>query len=176
MDVPLNLPAVTWYLLAGPTGAGKTTAARAMAEKLGAVRFSIDEWMSTLYWMDCPEKNDYPWAIERVRRCEEQIATVAVALKQQHVSVVLDLGFSSRGQRLAWCERARIAGIVSEVEVIDPGAEVRWQRVVERNAEQSGTFSFAVTRAMFDAMELLWEPVDAEEQAAFGAIRDVPPL
>jgi hypothetical protein len=29
---------------------------------------------------------------------------------------------------------------------------------------QSGTFSLAATREMFDAMELLWEPVDAEER------------
>ena len=47
-----------------------------------------------------------------------------------------------------------------------------WQRVCERNEGASETYSFAVTREMFDAMERLWEPVDTEERAAFEAARD----
>jgi predicted kinase len=164
-------PVVRWYLIAGPTGAGKTTVAREKASG-GCVRFSIDEWMSNLYWMDCPQKDDYPWAIERVRRCEEQIAVVAVQLAAVGVHVVLDLGFSSREQRLTWYERARAAVAIPELEVVNPPAEVRWQRVLERNAAQSGTFSFTVTREMFDAMEMLWEPVDAAERAALETARD----
>jgi len=128
--------------------------------------------MSNLYWMDCPQKNDYQWAIERVRRCEEQIAAMAVQLADTGSGVALDLGFSSRQQRLAWCERARVAGAIPQLEVVNPPAEVRWQRVVERNAAQNGTFSFAVTREMFEAMEKLWEPVDREESASFDAVRD----
>ena len=59
-----------WHLVAGSTGAGKSTAAREIAERVGGVRFSIDAWMNALYWMDCPEKNDFPWALEREGRCE----------------------------------------------------------------------------------------------------------
>jgi predicted kinase len=165
-------PPSRWYLIAGPTGAGKTTITREKASG-SCVRFSIDEWMSNLYWMDCPQKEDYPWAIERVRRCEEQIAAVAVQLASIGVHAALDLGFSSRKQRLAWCERARAAGAIPQLEVVNPSAEVRWQRVLKRNAAQSGTFSFAVTREMFDAMEKLWEPVDAEERAAFVAAQAI---
>jgi hypothetical protein len=73
---------------------------------------------------------------------------------------------------LAWCERAKIAGVIPELEVIHPPADVRWKRVVERNAAQSGTYSFAVTREMFEAMDRLWEPVDAEERASLEAVRD----
>ncbi len=40
------------HLIAGSTGAGKTTYARALAEQVGGVRFSIDEWMTALFWMD----------------------------------------------------------------------------------------------------------------------------
>jgi predicted kinase len=40
-----------WHLVAGSTGAGKSTAAREIAERVGGVRFSMDEWMNALYWM-----------------------------------------------------------------------------------------------------------------------------
>ncbi len=162
-----NLP-VRWRLIAGSTGAGKSTLARALVERTGGVRFAIDEWMKALYWMDCPEKNDYPWAIERVGRCEAQIAAVAVELARVGVDAVLDLGFTTRAQRMAWLERARAAGVGVELHVLDVAAEVRWERVCERNAGASATYSFGVTREMFEAMEAMWELPDAEELAAFG--------
>ncbi|MFN9580481.1 MAG: AAA family ATPase, partial [Novosphingobium sp.] len=57
-------------LIVGSTGAGKTTYARRLAEELGGVRFSIDEWMMTLFWADSPQPIEFQWTIERVRRCE----------------------------------------------------------------------------------------------------------
>ena len=41
-------------LVVGCTGAGKTTYARQLAAELGAVRFSIDEWMMALFGPDVP--------------------------------------------------------------------------------------------------------------------------
>ena len=38
------------HLICGSTGAGKTTYALELAERIGAVRFSIDEWMTALFW------------------------------------------------------------------------------------------------------------------------------
>jgi predicted kinase len=157
-----------WYLVAGSTGAGKSTAAREIAERMSGVRFSIDEWMNALYWMDCPEKNDMPWALERVARCEAQIAAVAGALAQAGVSSVLDLGFTQRAQRMAWLERARVAGVECVLHVLEVDAEVRWARVCERNQGESATYSFAVTRGMFDAMEKRWELPRVEELQMFG--------
>src|SRR5689334_16988583 len=42
------------HLICGSTGAGKTTYARRLADEIGAVVFSIDEWMAALFWMDAP--------------------------------------------------------------------------------------------------------------------------
>jgi predicted kinase len=153
--------------VAGGTGAGKSTAAREIAERVGGVRFSIDEWMNALYWMDCPEKNDLGWALERVARCEAQIAAVAGELAGVGVSSVLDLGFTQRAQRREWLERARAAGVACALEVLDVDAEVRWGRVCERNLGASGTFSFVVTREMFEFMEARWEAVGDEERGEF---------
>jgi predicted kinase len=158
----------TWHLVAGSTGAGKSTAAREIAERVGGVRFSIDEWMKALYWMDCPEKNDLPWALERVARCEAQIAAVAGQLAQVGVDAVLDLGFTQRAQRMEWLERARVAGVECVLHVLEVDAEVRWVRVCERNLGESATFSFAVTREMFDLMEARWELPGVEERRMFG--------
>jgi predicted kinase len=66
--------------------------------------------------------------------------------------------------------RARSAGVGVELHLIDVDAAVRWQRVCQRNEGSSETFSFAVTREMFDMMEARWERPDAEEIAAFEAV------
>jgi predicted kinase len=158
----------TWHLVTGSTGAGKSTAAREIAERVGGVRFSIDEWMTALYWMDCPEKNDFGWALERVGRCEAQIEVVARALARGGVDAVLDLGFTQRAQRMEWLKRARAAGVACELHVLEVDAEVRWERVQERNRGESGTFAFVVTREMFEFMEGRWEAPGAEERAEFG--------
>jgi predicted kinase len=159
---------VSWHLVAGSTGAGKTTAAREIAEQLGAVRFSIDEWMNSLYWMDCPEKNDFAWALERSRRCADQIEAVAKELARADVDAVLDLGFTTRAQRMAWLKRSRAAGVGCVLHVLEVDAELRWERVQERNRGESGTFAFVVTREMFEFMEERWEAPSVEERGEFG--------
>jgi predicted kinase len=157
-----------WHLVAGSTGAGKSTAAREIAARVGGVRFSIDAWMNALYWMDCPEKNDFPWALERVGRCEAQIEAVARELARVGVDAVLDLGFTTRAQRMEWLKRARAAGMGCVLHVLEVDAETRWARVLERNSGDSGTYSFEVTREMFDFMEERWEAPSLEERAEFG--------
>jgi len=61
------------HFLVGSTGAGKTTHAIDFCEQAGAVRFSIDEWMARLFWMDAPQPIEADWAMARVQRCSEQI-------------------------------------------------------------------------------------------------------
>ena len=159
-----------WHLIAGPTGAGKTTYGRALAERLGGVYFSVDEWMNTLFWPDLPEKNDFVWATERVRRCEVQAAAVATQLAASDVSAVIDFGLTTRVQREGWAARAEAAGIAVQLHTLELPSSLRWARVQERNASAEGTFVFPVTRAMFHGMEQLWEAPDGAEEARYSGV------
>ncbi len=162
-----------WHLVAGSTGAGKTTYARALAEELDGVVFSIDEWMNTLFWPDCPEMNDFPWALERVRRCEVQAAGVARQIAATGIPAILDFGFTTRQQREGWIASARAAGISVELHSLELPAEIRWARVEQRNATKAETFVFPVTRAMFEDMERMWEPPSDEEGIGYTALHRV---
>jgi predicted kinase len=163
----------TWHLLTGSTGAGKSTLALDLAQQTNGIRFSIDDWMNTLFWPDCPAKNDLAFALDRIARCESQIAAVATQLAHSGIDAILDLGFTQREHRLAWLRRAQAAGIPCRLHVLDVPVEIRWQRVCERNLGgergDSATFTFAVTREMFDFMEARWELPDAAERSLFSA-------
>ena len=123
--------------------------------------------MHRLFWPDLPEKNDFPWAMERVERCEAQVAAVAVQLSLRGMSSVVDFGFATRAQRESWVRRAKAAGPSVELHALESPPEVRWGRVQARNDAEEGTFVFPVTRAMFDDMERLWEPLDEHEAVPY---------
>ena len=165
--MPQRIPSATWHLLTGSTGAGKSTLALDLAKQTNGIRFSIDDWMNTLFWPDCPAKNDLAFALDRIARCESQIAAVATQLAHSGIDAILDLGFTQREHRLAWLHRAQAAGIPCRLHVIDIPADTRWQRVCERNQGTSTTFTFAVTREMFDFIEARWELPDAAERSLF---------
>lgn len=115
----------SWHLVAGPTGAGKTTYARALAQRIGGIVFSIDDWMNTLFWADLPKKNDMAWALERVRRCEVQAAGVATQLAAKGISSIVDFGLTTALQREGWTRRAHAMGIATELHSLDLPATLR---------------------------------------------------
>ena len=156
-----------FHLICGQTGAGKTTYAIQLADRLKGQRFSLDDWMATLFAPDCPQPIHYDWMIERVGRCEAQIASLAVAAARQGIASVLDLGFSAAAQRARFVAIARAAAIPVALHHLDVPAEIRWPRVAGRNAERGETFAIAVSREMFDFMEGLWEPPGPAERAIY---------
>lgn len=158
-------------LIVGCTGAGKTTYALKLAEELGGVRFSIDEWMTTLFWADSPQPIQFQWAIERVRRCEAQIIAMVRQLAARGVPAVLDLGFTRREHRDRFRALAVEAGLRAVVHFIDVPADERWFRVNRRNQQRGETFAMEVDRQMFDFMEGMWEPPLEAEWRADGGCR-----
>lgn len=161
------------HLVCGSTGAGKTTYARELCARIGGVRFSIDEWMSTLFWMDSPKPLDAAWSVERVDRCLSQIWALAEQVAARGVPCVLDVGLSRASSRDRFYGLAGEAGLSVRLHVLDVPAAERWRRVEARNRERGATYDlpFDVSREMFDFVETLWEPPGEEEMKARHGVR-----
>lgn len=158
------------HLICGSTGAGKTTYALQLVEQLGAVRFSIDEWMTVLFWKDSPQPLNAAWAMERVERCYVQIWAVAQRVAERGLPCVLDVGLTRAEGRARFAGLARDAGLTVQLHFIDVPAEERWRRVETRNAEKSDTFQFEVTREMFDFVESIWQPPTVAEMRDYNGM------
>ena len=159
------------HLVCGSTGAGKTTYALALGSRLGAMHLSIDDWMVGLFMADRPARADWQWIDERVRRCEGRMVATALQLGQLGVSSILDLGLQRADQRQRVASQMTAAGRTVQLHFLDVDAGERWRRVQGRNGERGETFRLEVTRAMFDFIETIWQPPNAEEMACLNGVR-----
>lgn len=157
-------------LVVGCTGAGKTTYARQLADDIGGIRFSIDEWMMPLFAPDQPKPIQFAWMMERVNRCEAMIFSMVRQVAERGLPVVLDLGFTKKEHRDKFRTLCTEAGLKAAVHFVDVDAETRWQRVQHRNGDQGETFAMQVDRGMFDFMEKMWEPPTADEVSINGGV------
>ncbi|HDZ55893.1 MAG TPA: ATP-binding protein [Pseudomonas xinjiangensis] len=146
------------HLVFGPQGAGKSTYSRTLSESENGTRFSIDEWMVQLYGPDLPKPMNLSWIMERVRRCEAQIWSIARAVALNGGSVILDLGFMKATSRTEFAVLARESGLEYRMHYLHAPHDVRRNRVLTRNAHKGVTFSLEVTPMMFDFMEKQFEP------------------
>ena len=158
-------------LVVGSTGAGKTTYALRLADEIGGVRLSIDEWMMTLFWADSPQPLQFAWTMERVDRCESQMFATALQLAARGVPAILDLSFTKKAHRDKYRALAAEHGLAAQVHYLAVPADERWNRVSRRNTEQGETYAMQVDRQMFDFMEGMWEPPDEAEWSAGGGRR-----
>ena len=156
-------------LVCGPSGAGKTTYSISLSKEMGAVKFSIDMWMQTLFAKDMSSL-DYSWMIERVYRCYEQIWEVSKQVLMLDQSVILDLGFTTKEQRDIFKNKASELGIDPEVHFLNVPLNIRKQRINQRNTNKDpNVYSFEVTDMMFDFMESRFE-VPSEDELANGKV------
>jgi predicted kinase len=161
------------HLVCGSTGAGKTTYAVQLAHRLRAVRFSIDEWMTTLFWMDSPQPVEATWSMARIERCYRQIWSTAAQVAGCGTPCVLDLGFTQAASRTQFYEQAGALGFSVQLHFLDVPLQERWRRVVSRNSGKGGAqqLQFEVSREMFDFVEGMWEPPDAEEMSSHAGVK-----
>lgn len=158
-------------LVVGATGAGKTSYARRLADEIGGICFSIDDWMGQLFWMDSPQPIEFEWTMERINRCEMVIFNMAHQAVQRGCAAILDLGFTKKEHRDKFRQLGETVGLTPSVHFVDVDVEARWARVQKRNHEKGETFIMPVDRAMFDFMEQMWEPPQATELAIADGIR-----
>lgn len=165
-------------LIVGSTGAGKTTYAKTLANKIKAMVYSIDDWMKVLYWQDMPANPDNQWFIEnskwytdRISRCEDLITKSSLDRALRNENTILDLGFSTVDHRKRFIDLFLSRGVHVETHFLDVPADLRWSRVQRRNAEKGETFAMSVDRQMFDYIESIFEPPQSGEGAELKVIQ-----
>jgi len=163
--------AATLHVVFGPCGAGKTTYARAFAERHGAVPFILDEWGARLFGPDVREPLEFAWMLERIGRCATLIRSTATAVVAAGAPAILDMGLMRREDRERIRRSAEPMGLPLQWHFVDAPQEVRRARVAGRNTAKGETFVMEVTPQMFDLLEGIYEAPDAAELQ--GAVRSV---
>jgi predicted kinase len=162
----INLPKKTMaqvHLIEGPVGVGKSTFALQLSKRHTAPRFTLDDWMATLFRPDRPSVGVVEWYVERKERCIDQIWKLSCGLIDAGSDVVLELGLIDKQSRKRFYARADAAGYVVKVYVLDASRETRRERVKERNRQRGETFSMEVPEQFFEIASDMWEPPDESE-------------
>lgn len=148
----------TVHLLCGFIGAGKTTFARTLEERTGAVRITKDEWLIRLIGND-PTIDGYADYDHKICGLSRDVAFQLVA---KGIDVIIDEGLWEKEQRALLRKRTAEAGAEAVLYYLDtPIATIR-ERVARRN-ESLAKDSFMITNAMLESYLPLWQPPTKDE-------------
>jgi predicted kinase len=147
----------TAHLVHGYLGAGKTTFAKNLAERTGAVRYSPDELMVARHGHDPPARQFYEYLGRIYAEVNaEWPRTLAVGR-----DVVLDFGFWTRAWRDAARTRARDAGAAAKLYFVRCSEATARARCLRRNERPEG--SLFIAENTFDALKSRFEPLGSDE-------------
>ena len=141
-------------IVCGLPGSGKTTLAKALEKRLGAVRFSPDEWMDAL--------SLNLWDEEGRGKIEALQWKLAQELLARGVRVIIEWGTWGRAERDTLRLGARALGAAVELHCVSAGADVLFERIQCRGREKPPIKRDEVTRWI----EIFQEPTP-EEMALF---------
>ena len=116
-------------LICGGLCCGKTTYARALSERTGAVTLSVDGVMLSVFGQDAGERHD-----EYAAGVKKYLLGLAVQLVRAGVGVILDWGFWTAAERSGTRALFASRGIPCELHFIDIDGETWRRRVAGRNA------------------------------------------
>ena len=148
----------TVYLICGFIGAGKTTFAKELEKKTGAVRITKDEWSIRLIGYD-PTIEGYA---EHDHRIIELSRDVAFQLVEKGIDVILDEGFWGKQQRLELRMRIAEMGAKAVIYFLDTPLDVIRERVAERNGHLTPE-SFRISGELLDYYLQFWQPPSDDE-------------
>jgi len=141
-------------IVCGLPGSGKTTLAKMLESRLGAVRFSPDEWMDALSLS--------LWDEERRGKIEGLQWKIAQELLGLGLTVIIEWGTWGRVERDTLRIGARALGAAVELHYVSAPADVLFQRIQRRGMEKPPIERDAVSRWF----EIFQAPT-AEEMALF---------
>lgn len=148
----------TVYVLCGFIGAGKTTFAKKLEERTGAVRITKDEWLIRLIGTDPTIEGyeDYDSKICGLSR------DIAFQLVEKGIDVIIDEGFWEKEQRALLRRRIEETGAEEVLYYLDTPIETIRERVARRNTSPSKD-SFRISRTMLDNYLTYWHPPSEDE-------------
>lgn len=147
------------YLICGFIGAGKTTFARTLEARTGAVRITKDEWSIRLIGHD-PTIEGYAEHDQRVIALSRDFAFY---LAGKGIDVILDEGFWEKDQRTDMRRRIEESGATAVFYYLDTSIDMIRERVADRN--QNLPFdSFMISTQLLDHYLQFWQPPGADEE------------
>lgn len=141
-------------IVCGLPGSGKTTLAKQMEAKLGAVRFSADEWMNALS-IDIYDEETRA----KVEALQWKLAQELLALG---LTVIIEWGTWGRSERDTLRLGARALGAAVELHYLRAPADVLFERIQRRGMENPAIERDAVSKWF----KIFQEPTP-EEMALF---------
>ena len=114
-------------IICGLPGVGKTRHGKYLAEELGGVRLSPDEWMESLMMS--------LWDEESRGRIEALQWDLAKNLLRLGQTVIVEWGTWSRAERDVLRVEARALGASVELHYLSEPIDVLWDRIQSRDAE-----------------------------------------
>ncbi len=149
----------TLFLLCGKMAAGKSTLARAIAEREQAMLLASDEWLGRLY----PEEIvDVAAFLRYSSRLNETLTPFICALLERGIPVVLDFPGNTRRQRAWFRQLLDASGAEHELHVIEASDAVCKRQLRERSAGLPPGTRWT-TDAEFDAVTAYYDPPSPDE-------------
>ena len=156
--VKLNKKPVA-HLIYGFVGSGKTTFAKKLEKETGALRFSNDEWMISLYGNNPPAEkfNEYH------KRVNKLLSDIAFKCLKAGLDIILDDGFWSRTRRDETRNRIKKAGMNFKLYYIKCPDEVMKQRTLKRTNSKS-KYAFYINKEAIKTFKRHFEPLGDDEE------------
>lgn len=148
----------TLHLMIGLPCSGKTTRARQLESRHGALRLTPDEWQLELFGNDI-DSEAHDGNHDRVEALMWQVAERVLTLG---VDVILDFGCWSRAEREDFRARAAALGADFRLHYMDVAEDELVRRLHVRNA-QAPPGTFVIPEAWLRGYMALFEPPAADE-------------
>jgi predicted kinase len=140
-------------LLCGFIGAGKTTFARKIEARTGAVRITKDEWLIRLVGNDPTIEGyaDYDHNILELTR------DFTFQLVEKGIDVIIDEGFWAKEERALMRRRIAASGAKAVLYYLDTPIETIRERVARRSADPPKD-AFRISGELLDYYLPYWQP------------------
>lgn len=152
----------TAHVIIGFIGAGKTTFAKKLEKISGALRFTKDEWMISIFGRD-PTIEGFEKYDERVTNLARDVAIYCLKAGND---IIIDEGFWVRSQRDEIRQKIENVGGKVQFYYVKNTHETMKQRVSKRNQKPT-TDAFVISQEMYVGFKKYFEEPSADEKCIF---------